>query len=106
MQQIKSRHDLSEAISIEGVVANTPIISKIGDKTDQYATLSIRPLTSVGTDVSSQNAVWPVIVHRLPAVELLRSTMSGDIVQLRGVIQGAHFVVPRTTGRVDVILLK
>jgi hypothetical protein len=104
VQQEKSRQNTAEAVFIEGVVSDHPVISSFGGKSDHYATFSIRPMTAVGKDINAQNAVWPVIIHRLPAVELMRSTMPGDIVQLRGAIQGAHFVVPRTTGRVDVIL--
>lgn len=104
MQQEEIKADKSANIYIEGVVSDHPVISSMGGKAGLFATLSIRPMTSVGSDINAQNSVWPVIVHRSPAVDLMRSAMPGDIVQLRGTIQGAHFVVPRTTGRVDVIL--
>jgi hypothetical protein len=104
VQQQNQETAHSNALRIEGVLSDHPVISSMGRGGGHYATLSIRPTGVVGKGLTAQNAVWPVIVYRSPGVELMKSAMPGDIVQLRGAIQGAHFIVPRTTGRVDVIL--
>jgi hypothetical protein len=87
----------------EGYLAEEPKIGALpGGKS--FASCTIR-ITRGGTGTPlSENLVWPLIVHRSPAVEMMKSAYPGDFLEIRGILQGSSIVVPRTDGRIDILL--
>ena len=91
-------------VSVVGVLIDKPIFGSLSDGA-RFANCLLRPCARVGCGPLAENTVWPLIIHRQPAVELLRAAMPGDILQLRGVVERGRLVAPRTGGRLDVFLV-
>jgi hypothetical protein len=87
----------------EGYLAEEPVIGSLpGGK--HFASCTIR-LTRGGANTRlSGNLVWNLIVHRPPAVEMMKCAYPGDFLEIRGVLQGSSIVVPKTDGRIDILL--
>lgn len=94
-----------EPLRIEGVVAVKPQIMEARDGR-RSCVLEIRATGPVGKGPMAQNVQWVVVVHRQPAVEILRAAEPGDIIHLTGVVQGGAFLVPDQIGRAELILIE
>jgi hypothetical protein len=84
----------------EGILADNPAITVLQGKC-AAASFNLRATGPVGSGPTSQNVIWPVIVHRPHSVELLKTASRGDMVQITGTIQHGRIVVPLQDGRVD-----
>ena len=91
-------------LRIDGVIVDQPVIQPFG-KNRRYATCTIRTVGAVGSGHSAQNATWSVVVHRQPAVEQLCAADPGDLISLHGIVQTGQIIVPRSNGRIDLILV-
>ena len=97
--------ELAPLIEIAGVLLDHPGFGRMANGRE-HATCAIRVLDPVGEPPLQANLIWPLIVLRPPAVELLRAAMPGDVLDLLGTIQTGRILVPRTHGRVDVLLVQ
>mgnify|MGYP001627759197 CR=1 FL=1 len=90
-------------VLVEGVLNDDiRIESFLGGKS--FATCTIRPTGPVGESALAQNSAWQVVIHRAPAVEQMKAALPGDIVEIHGVVEAGRILVPRTNGRVDILL--
>lgn len=94
--------DGSPLVRITGVLLDEPCIGRLGGAC--FGSCTMTSIEPVASDLWAQNACWRLIVHRQPAVELLRAAMQGDVLEVRGVVRGPLIIVPRTEGRLDVLL--
>ncbi|MFZ3584621.1 hypothetical protein ACOI1H_21030 [Loktanella sp. DJP18] len=88
---------------IEGMLASQPEIGTMPGGAS-FATCMIRTSGIVGDGEASQNTTWSVVVHRLPAVEQMKAARPGDLLEIHGVVAESKIVVPRTNGRIDILL--
>lgn len=97
-------HTTSEEITfVEGVLTGEPEIGSMPGGA-AFASCSIRTAGPVGAGEDAQNTTWQVVVHRLPAVEQMKAALPGDILEIQGVVTAGRVLVPRTSGRVDILL--
>lgn len=93
----------SDLIDIEGVVTGVPTIGEMpGGR--KFASCTLRTSASIGNGPDRDNSTWAVAVHRGPAVELMKAAREGDILRMRCIIQGGQMIVPRSDGRIDLLL--
>lgn len=69
-----------------------------------FATCEVELEPPEGLGWWSLNPIWLIVVLRLPAVQLLRSAVPGDRLEIRGMAEDGRIVVPATAGRVGVLL--
>lgn len=88
---------------ISGVLASEVRIGCLpGGRT--FATCVVFVSEPIGHGLLRTNPSWPVVVHRTPAIELLRAALQGDVLEMWAVEQDGWIIVPRSAGRVDVLL--
>jgi len=92
-----------DTILIEGILNDDVAIGSFLDRRP-YATCTIRANGPVGKSSLAQNTTWHVVVHRQPAVEQMKAALPGDLVEIHGVIEAGRILVPRTNGRIDILL--
>lgn len=88
---------------VEGILVSTPEIGQMPGGA-AFASCAIRTSGPVGAGDDAQNSTWQVMVHRLPAVEQMKASLPGDILEIQGVVTAGRILVPRTTGRIDILL--
>lgn len=92
-----------DLIEIEAIIVDHPAFGSLGDGRD-FATCMVRSTGPIGQNPARRNDVWPMIVHRQAAIEILRAAMPGDLLELRGVPNAASLIIPRSSGRIDLLL--
>lgn len=88
---------------IEGMLTSMPEIGMLPGGSS-FATCMVRTCSPVGTGDNRQNTTWSVVIHRQPAVEQMKAARPGDLIEIHGIVSDAKIVVPRTIGRVDILL--
>jgi hypothetical protein len=92
--------DLQE---VEGVLIDTPTIGEMpGGR--KFAACQMRTSSPIGDGPEKMNTTWTVAVHRGPAVEMMKAARKGDILRMRCILQSGQAIVPRTDGRIDLLL--
>lgn len=92
-----------DLIYAEGVLTQAPEIGRMPGG-GAFAACRIRTSDPVGDGDDAQNTSWQVLIHRLPAVEQMKAAIPGDILEIRGAVADGRIIVPRTSGRVDILL--
>jgi len=95
-------HD--QLVAITGMLFDEPALGRLGLAT--FGSCTLKSIGRITSDPFARNSCWSLIVHRRPAVELLKAAMPGDVLEVLGVVRGAVIIVPRTEGRLDVLLAR
>lgn len=97
-----SEADDDQLLAITGMLFDEPAVGRLG--LASFGSCIIKSIGPVASGPWAHNACWSLVVHRQPAVELLKAAMPGDVLEVLGVRRGAVIIVPRTRGRLDVLL--
>jgi len=103
MSLIKPQTPAEDITFVEGVLASAPEIGRMAGGA-AFASCTLRASGPVGEGQDAHNATWNVIVHRQPAVEQLKAAIPGDVLEIHGVADAGRILVPRTAGRIDILL--